>query len=72
MDMTEYENPVVAYWRWYTNSPASGANPGADWWQVQISDDGGATWTYIENTLTGEIGWRRNAFRVLLRCSPQR
>jgi hypothetical protein len=62
--MLEYENPIVAYWRWYTNSPASGANPGADWWQVRLSNNGGSTWTYIENTLTGEIGWRRNAFRV--------
>jgi Zn-dependent metalloprotease len=64
IEMLEYENPIVAYWRWYTNSPASGANPGADWWQVRLSNNGGSTWTYIENTLTGEIGWRRNAFRV--------
>jgi hypothetical protein len=64
IEMLEYDNPIVAYWRWYTNSPASGANPGADWWQVRLSNNGGATWTYIENTLTSEIGWRRNAFRV--------
>lgn len=64
IDMTEYENPIVAYWRWYTNAPASGANPNADWWQVRISNNGGNSWTYIENTLTGEIGWRRHAFRV--------
>lgn len=65
IDMSEYTNPVVSYWRYYTNSPPSGANPGADWWQVRISDDNGSTWTYVENTLTDDMSWRRNAFRVL-------
>ncbi|MBL7941987.1 MAG: hypothetical protein JNM00_04435, partial [Flavobacteriales bacterium] len=65
IDLTEYENPVIAYWRYYTNSPPSGANPGADWWQVRISDDNGSSWTYIENTLTDDMSWRRHAFRVL-------
>ncbi|MEY3399465.1 MAG: hypothetical protein RL220_2059 [Bacteroidota bacterium] len=64
IEMSEYDNPIVTYQRWYTNSPPSGANPGADWWQVRLSNDGGVNWIYIENTLTGEIGWRRNAFRV--------
>lgn len=65
IDMTDYENPIVTYWRYYTNSPPGGANPGADWWQVRLSDDGGATWQYIENNMTDDMSWRRNAFRLL-------
>lgn len=64
MDLTAYEHPVIAYWRWFCNAPYSGANPRSDWWQVQLSNDGGATWTYLENTLQQDLSWRRNAFVV--------
>ena len=64
IDLTAYENPVLAYWRWYVNAPASGANPATDWWQVSLSNDGGTTWQYLENTLQQDISWRRNAFRI--------
>jgi hypothetical protein len=64
IDLTPYEEPVIAYWRWYCNAPYSGANPRSDWWQVQLSNDGGASWTYLENTLQQDLSWRRNAFRV--------
>ncbi|MDG1781039.1 MAG: T9SS type A sorting domain-containing protein [Flavobacteriales bacterium] len=64
IDLSEYEEPVLAYWRWYVNGPAGGANPGSDWWQVEVSDDGGSNWVYLENTLTQDISWRRNAFKV--------
>mgnify|MGYP001171782268 CR=1 FL=1 len=62
-DLTQYNNPAFSYWRWYTNSPPSGANPGADWWQVLITDDG-LNWYYVENNLSSEINWRRFAFRA--------
>jgi hypothetical protein len=64
IDLSSYEDPVFSYWRWFANAPASGANPASDWWQVQISNNGGATWTYLENTLQQDISWRRMAFRV--------
>ena len=64
IDLTEYERPVIAYWRWYCNAPYSGANPRSDWWQVQLSNDGGQSWTYLENTLQQDLSWRRNAFVV--------
>lgn len=64
IDLTPYENPVLAYWRWYANAPASGANPASDWWQVEVSNDGGNTWQYLENTSQQDISWRRKAFRV--------
>jgi hypothetical protein len=64
VDLTSYEDPVLAYWRWYVNAPPSGANPGADWWQVEVSDDGGSSWERVENTLTQDISWRRNAIKI--------
>lgn len=64
IDLSSYEQPVFAYWRWYVNAPPTGANPGTDWWQVEISDNGGNTWLYLENTRTQDISWRRKAFRV--------
>lgn len=64
IDLTPYENPILAYWRWYTNAPASGANPASDWWQVEVTNDGGNTWQYLENTSQQDMSWRRKAFRV--------
>jgi len=64
IDLTPYENPVLSYWRWYTNAPASGANPASDWWQVEVTNDGGNTWQYLENTSQQDISWRRKAFRI--------
>jgi hypothetical protein len=66
-DLTNYVNPAFSYYRWYTNSPPGGANPGADWWQVLISNNPTSlnpTWHYVENNKTGEINWRKFAFRI--------
>lgn len=64
IDLSSYTNPIISYFRWYTNSPPGGANPGADYWQVRLSNNNGATWTYVENTKTSDMRWRRNAFHV--------
>ena len=37
---------ILSYSRWYSNS--FGADPGADIFTVDISDDGGSTWTPLE------------------------
>lgn len=62
MNLTSYTNPAFTYWRWYSNN--SGANPSADWWQVQISNNNGASWVKVEDTKTSDRSWRRKAFRV--------
>ena len=62
-DLSAYVNPAFSYYRWYTNSPYSGANPGADWWQVMITDDG-INWVYVEDNISSDISWRKFAFRV--------
>jgi Zn-dependent metalloprotease len=62
-NLTSYTNPAFSYYRWYTNSPYSGANPNADWWQVMITDDG-INWQYVENNISSDLSWRKFAFRV--------
>ena len=62
-DLTPFNNPAFSYWRYYTNSPPSGANPGADWWQVEITDNG-SDWVFVENTKVSDASFRKVAFRV--------
>ena len=62
-DLSSFLNPAFSYYRWYTNSPYSGANPGADWWQVMISNDG-VNWVYVEDNISSDISWRKFAFRI--------
>jgi len=62
-DLSEFDNPAISYWRYYTNSPPSGANPGADWWQVLITDDE-VDWVFVENTKVSDPQFRRMAIRV--------
>lgn len=62
IDLTGYTNPAFTYWRWYTNN--AGSNPSADWWQVQISSNNGASWVFVESTKGTDRSWRRKAFRV--------
>ncbi len=64
IDLSGYLDPAFSYWRWYINNPPNGANPGTDWWQTFVSEDGGATWVPLEETRTSDASWRRMAFRV--------
>jgi hypothetical protein len=57
-----YEHPVVEYWRWYTNN--AGDNPGQNVWQVDVSNNNGATWTNVENTTATDPSWQRVVFRI--------
>ncbi len=50
----------VSYWRWYTNS--LGSSPGEDVWEVQVSDDGGTSWVYLENTTESQNAWTEHTF----------
>ncbi|MEX0966294.1 MAG: T9SS type A sorting domain-containing protein [Bacteroidia bacterium] len=61
-DLSEYDDPVIGYHRWYTNR--QGANPGNDYFEAAISDDGGSTWKDVENTNVPDKSWRRYAFKV--------
>lgn len=62
-NLSTYINPIFSYYRWYINNPPSGANPGNDTWEVQISNNG-STWVKVERTNVSDKNWRRFAFRV--------
>ncbi|MCC6938827.1 MAG: T9SS type A sorting domain-containing protein [Flavobacteriales bacterium] len=68
INLAGYTNPAFTYWRWYSNN--SGANPGADWWQVYISNNNGSTWVPVEDTKSSDRSWRRKAFRVQEYVTP--
>ncbi|MCA8963153.1 MAG: hypothetical protein KDC38_21670, partial [Planctomycetes bacterium] len=65
-DLSTYASPVASYWRWYSNS--AGSNPNADVFRVEISDDGGASWTTVETVgpTGGETsgGWFRHELSI--------
>ena len=66
LDMSNLLDPVVRYWRWYSN--ATGTFPGADVFRVSLSDDGGASWVDVEQVgpLGSEVkgGWIFHQVRV--------
>ena len=45
-DLTEAEDPVIGYWRWYSNH--AGSDPYNDIFEVDISDDDGSSWVNAE------------------------
>lgn len=72
MDLTGLADPVLSYFRWYSNS--TGSAPNADVFEVDISGDGGATWTSLE--VVGPTGpetaggWFEARFRVADYITP--
>jgi choice-of-anchor B domain-containing protein len=48
-------DPHVSYWRWYQTGAAG--NPASDFWVVEVSSDGGASWTKLEETDQGAAEW---------------
>jgi hypothetical protein len=55
-DVTGAGTAILKYDRWFSNDVA--ANPGEDFWVVDVSNDGGASWTNVENTAVSETAWR--------------
>jgi hypothetical protein len=60
LDLTRLAHPRVRYWRWYTNH--LGAAPNADTWLVQVSNDGGVSWTDLERTTVSANSWQEQSF----------
>jgi hypothetical protein len=54
-DLMGAESVSVTYWRWYSNS--EGSNPNSDYWDVDITNDGGQTWSTVEHTLESSNAW---------------
>lgn len=62
-DLTDFEQPVIEYYRWYTND--MGSNPGQDIWNVQIKDASAVIWIQnVDRTRVSDNSWRRRIFAV--------
>jgi choice-of-anchor B domain-containing protein len=65
-DLAALADPVISYWRWYSNAIGPGT-PYEDVLRVDVSNDGGASWTNVEVVgPTGDVlgGWRQHQFRL--------
>jgi hypothetical protein len=54
-DLTGAVSAKVKYDRWFSND--TGAEPGQDFWVVQVSNDAGGSWTTVENTNASLASW---------------
>jgi hypothetical protein len=61
-DLTELTNPVLQFAYSYSND--LGSNGGSDFFRVQLSNDGGATWTNLINTAASTHGWKTVSVKV--------
>ena len=66
MDLTGMSEPVISYWRWYSNS--AGSAPNSDVFEIDISFNGGSSWSTVEDigpTGAGTSGgWIFSSFSV--------
>lgn len=66
IDMATLEFPVVSYFRWYSNG--TGGEPNADVFRIEISNNGGSSWTLVEQIGPAgdgtSGGWIQNTFKV--------
>ena len=72
INMASLNDPTVSYYRWYSND--QGASPNADVFVVEISNNGGGSWSLVESVGpdgTGTAGgWIENVFRVSSVLTP--
>jgi hypothetical protein len=54
-DLSGANEAKIKYDRWYSNS--TGADPNNDNWVVDVSNDGGSSWTNVENTMVSDASW---------------
>lgn len=62
LDCTEFPDPYISYWRWYSNN--QGGNPNADTFPISISNDGGLTWVPLETVTENAGTWVQKKWRV--------
>jgi hypothetical protein len=60
-DLSYVSNPVLSYWRWYSNDV--GDNPGSDVWEVEVSSDG-EYWVALEYTSQSSGAWIQKQFKL--------
>jgi hypothetical protein len=59
-NLNDYETIFISYWKWYNND--MGDNPGNDKWIVEVTNNGGMSWTELENTSESNHNWINKQF----------
>jgi len=67
-DMSQMDEPTIEFWYWYSNN--LGGAPNADSMPIEISADGGATWTMLEDIATNNAVWTKRSYRVRSFITP--
>ena len=62
LDLTTFVNPVIEYFRWYSNEQIQ--NYKNDPWIVQIRNTANNNWQTVERTYQADLQWRRRIFPV--------
>lgn len=60
--------PVIQYMRWYSND--QGADPNNDSMPIEISNDGGGSWTLLELVTENAHAWVKKSFRIADYITP--
>ena len=61
--LSGYANPVLEYWRWYSND--RGTNPRNDFWRVQMRRTATSSWiSSVDYTNAPDASWRRRIFAI--------
>jgi len=62
-DISDFVEPVVEYWRWFSND--AGSNPGQDYWSVFVKDSVSTIWFIrTDYTKAADNQWRRRIFNL--------
>ncbi|MFO0829742.1 MAG: choice-of-anchor B family protein [Phycisphaerales bacterium] len=67
-DVSALTDPIISYWRWYSNN--QGSNPGTDAMPVYISNNGGASWVPLETVTENAGAWVKKSFHIADYVTP--
>lgn len=59
-----FHEPVIEYFRWYSNDRGSSTNLRDDFWKVEMRLPTSQFWVSVDNTKQSDQRWRRRIFRV--------
>lgn len=62
-DIPFYE-PVIEYYRWYSNNRGSTSNRRTDYWMVDLQPKGSVLWRRVDYTRQSDQHWRRRIFKL--------
>ena len=59
-DLSNLEQVILSYWRWYTND--IGDNGDSDKWIVSVSNDNGVSWVNLEETSSSSTSFTKQTY----------